>query len=357
MYIPPIYGRLTACHMRSIYSIAQRRQRICFPRHIIHMGVASVVFALVTVSAVPSVSAFAPGIAPLAHPSTFLLATKRKSNDDIENFRRSFESSMLGSGNWRSMRAGLVKSEGQPPTDGAEETPFTSETYAHELHHVEEGSVLLVNERMGGKNYKSVLFVTSHDERQGTKAVGISRILDGNVETLTRDCTSISRELLSKYDALGSVPVVYGGSQSTYYPGDRYAITAIHNNALVEGSRQIIPGVHVDGNARALNKEVHRSLDLSPAEKSTCVLFAQGHHFFAPGQLDREIGQGIWYLAAVSPDFILHNTSARNVNVSDFLWDEIMCHLGGKYAEIACANIHGEVHKDEPVEDLESLKL
>ena len=80
--------------------------------------------------------------------------------------------------------------------------------------------------------------------------------------------------------------------------------TVIHGYGEVEGSTKVCPGVYVGG-SEELMEEV-RVNRFNPKH----ALFIKGHSAWVPGQLSREIADGVWYIAAASSDFILRYAGA-----------------------------------------------
>jgi len=144
------------------------------------------------------------------------------------------------------------------------------------------------------------------------------------------DLLKIASEQESNLDlslklAFPSSPVSYGGPVTT----EEYSI--LHGFGHVEGSEKLCPGVYVGGSEELMNEVRINRFDPRNA------LFVKGHAAWVPNQLSREISKGVWYVAAVSSDFILRYANApvtENDNHDD-LWSDILNCMGGKYAEIA----------------------
>lgn len=125
--------------------------------------------------------------------------------------------------------------------------------------------------------------------------------------------------------AFPTAPVTFGGPVQT----EEFSI--LHGFGEVEGSRKLCPGVFVGGSEELMNEVRIDRLDPRQA------LFVKGHAAWVPGQLSREISKGVWYIAAVSSDFVLRYAGApvtKDDNPKD-LWSDILTCMGGKYAEVA----------------------
>jgi len=197
--------------------------------------------------------------------------------------------------------------------------------WAHEIPHVEPGSVLVANEKLGGVFHQTVVLIIQHCEKAGSIGVVINRPMQGDLLKIASE--QVSNLDLSLKLAFTSAPVTYGGPVLN----EEYSI--LHGFGQVEGSTKLCPGVYIGG-SEELMSEV-RSNRFDPAN----ALFVKGHAAWVPGQLSREITKGVWYTAAVSSDFVLRYAGApvtEQDNPKD-LWSDILMCLGGKYAEIAGA--------------------
>lgn len=195
--------------------------------------------------------------------------------------------------------------------------------WAHEIPHVEPGSVLIANEKLGGVFHQTVVLIVQHCDKSGSVGIVINRPLEG-------DLLKIASEKESNLDlslklAFSSSPVTYGGPVLS----EEYSI--IHGFGQVEGSTKLCPGVFVGGSEELMNEVRIRRFDPKKA------LFVQGHAAWVPGQLSKEIAKGVWYTAAVSSDFVLRYAGApvTDADNANDLWADIMSCMGGNYAEIA----------------------
>lgn len=134
--------------------------------------------------------------------------------------------------------------------------------------------------------------------------------------------------------AFNAAPVTYGGPVLT----EEYSI--LHGFGEVEGSTKLCPGVYVGGSEELMNEVRINRFDPKKA------LFVKGHAAWTPKQLQREISKGVWYVAAVSSDFVLRYAGAPITDADNphDLWSDILTCMGGKHAEIATAyKGHGDV--------------
>jgi len=200
---------------------------------------------------------------------------------------------------------------------------FDKHRWAHPISHIEPGCVLIANEKLGGVFHQTIFLIIDHNERTGSTGVCINRPLPGNllkVSSETNDSLDLSLKL-----TFNTATVSYGGPvmQSDY--------SMLHGYGEVDGAKKIAPGVFIGG-SRELMGEVRRN-NFNPAD----ALFIRGHAAWIPSQLAREVSKGVWYTAAVSPDFILRYAGApiqQDDNAKD-LWSDILTAMGGKYQDIA----------------------
>ena len=126
---------------------------------------------------------------------------------------------------------------------------------------------------------------------------------------------------LSQRMAFRDSTVTFGG------PVESEEFAVIHSFGEVDGSRKLCPGVYVGGSRELMTQVRRGSMDPKTA------LFAKGHVAWVPGQLQQELQQGIWYMASVSPDFILRHAGGEKDNESG-LWEDILTCMGGHFEDI-----------------------
>jgi len=199
--------------------------------------------------------------------------------------------------------------------------------WAHPIPHVEPGSVLVANEKLGGVFHQTVVLVIDHHEATGSTGIVINRPMGGNLLKVASETES--QVDLSLKLAFNSAPVTFGGPVMA----EEYSI--LHGYGEVEGSKKLCPGVFVGGSEELMNEV--RLGSFSPSN----ALFVKGHAAWVPGQLSREIGKGVWYTAAISEDFILRYAGAPVTmdDNKDDLWSDILACMGGNYADIARQNV------------------
>jgi len=194
--------------------------------------------------------------------------------------------------------------------------------WAHPITHVEPGCVLLANEKLGGVFHQTVVLIIDHHEARGSTGIVINRPLPGNLLKIASE--TASHVDLSLKLAFNCATVSYGG------PVMQEDYSVLHGYGEVEGSKKVAPGIFVGG-SRELMNEV-RSNNFDPHE----ALFIKGHAAWVPSQLSREISKGVWYMASVSPEFILQyaETPKSHYGSTD-LWSDILSCMGKEHAEVA----------------------
>jgi len=195
--------------------------------------------------------------------------------------------------------------------------------WAHPITHIEPGCVLIANEKLGGVFHQTVVLIIDHHDSTGSTGLIINRPLPGNLLKIASE--TASNVDLSLKLAFNSATVSYGG------PVMQEDYSILHGYGEVEGSKKVAPGVFVGGSRELMNEVRRNCFDSSHA------LFVKGHAAWIPAQLSREVTKGVWYIASVSPDFILRYAGApksEEDNVND-LWSDILTCMGGKFHKIA----------------------
>jgi len=194
--------------------------------------------------------------------------------------------------------------------------------WAHPISHVEPGCVLLANEKLGGVFHQTVVLIIDHHESRGSTGIVVNRPLPGNLLKIASETTS--HVDLSLKLAFNCAAVSYGG------PVMQEDYSVLHGYGEVEGSKKVAPGIFVGGSKELMN-EVRRN-NFDPHE----ALFVKGHAAWVPSQLSREISKGVWYIASVSPEFILRYASTPQSHKGNMdLWSDILSCMGEEYADVA----------------------
>lgn len=195
--------------------------------------------------------------------------------------------------------------------------------WAHQISHIEQGCVLVANEKLGGVFHQTVVLIVDHHEKSGTTGVVINRPLAGDLKKIaTEQETNLD---LSLKLAFSSSPVSYGGPVLT----EEFAV--LHGFGQVDGSKKLAPGVFIGGSEELMNEVRINRFDPSKA------LFIKGHAAWVPGQLEREIQKGVWYICSASADLVLRYAGAPITPEDDpqDLWSDIMRCMGGEFEDIA----------------------
>lgn len=205
--------------------------------------------------------------------------------------------------------------------------------WAHPISHIEQGCVLIANEKLGGVFHQTVVLIVDHNESTGSTGIIINRPLSGKLLKVASE--QKSNLDLSLKMAFNSATVSYGGPVMQ----EEYSI--LHGYGEVEGSKKVAPGIFVGGSEELMN-EVRRC-NLTPED----ALFVKGHAAWVPNQLSREVSKGVWYMASCSNDFILRyarNELEKSEMADADLWAEVLKCMGGKFSDIAEKN-HGNGDK------------
>ncbi|MCO5556269.1 hypothetical protein L7F22_009815 [Adiantum nelumboides] len=103
------------------------------------------------------------------------------------------------------------------------------------------------------------------------------------------------------------------------------ALHVVHGVHGLEDSMQVIPGVYMGG-IKSMKASVQRG-ESKPDEYRWFVRYAG----WGPGQLQREVAMGIWYLASSSKETILKPC----IKLPKPLWREILEYMGDPYVDIS----------------------
>lgn len=161
---------------------------------------------------------------------------------------RSFRAKLVAKEKWRKDQTeAMTKSSFErfflPPAELDGEEPKDANgmmslptNWAHPLHHVEHGSVLIANEKLGGVFSQAVVLMLQVG-KGGSTGVVINRPLDGTLKDAAKG-SNVASQIQS---AFASSTVTYGG------PVKEEDLAILHSNPYAEGSQEVIPGVYVGG--------------------------------------------------------------------------------------------------------------
>lgn len=206
--------------------------------------------------------------------------------------------------------------------------------WAHPISHIEPGCVLLANEKLGGEFRQTVVLIADHHDTIGSSGLVINRPMKGSLLKVAGE-KGFEINLGVKL-AFNCARTGFGG------PVMQEDHSILHSFGRVKGASEVCPGVYIGGSDELMNAVRQNEFDPHNA------LFLKGHCAWAPKQLQKEIDKGIWYVASVSPDFILRYAQRSNNNESsrgssqEELWHDIMDFMGGKFADICRSKKTGE---------------
>jgi len=107
--------------------------------------------------------------------------------------------------------------------------------WAHPLSHIEPGSLLVANEKLGGVFHQTVVLIIDHNESTGSTGMVINRPFPGDLIKIASE-TESNIDLSLKM-AFSKAPVAYGG------PVMQDQFSTLHGFGEVMGSKKICPGV------------------------------------------------------------------------------------------------------------------
>ncbi|KAK9816049.1 hypothetical protein WJX74_001374 [Apatococcus lobatus] len=229
---------------------------------------------------------------------------------------------------WREFRARLVRQSagdaahspapvrsGEEADDAAPSSASSSATWAHVLKEPEKGCLLLAHPLMftHQQTYFSQAFIliTRHDEG-GSQGVILNRP------------TAYKIGQIRGGDALcpdfAECPLYLGGDVG------RGITQVMHSHGRLKDVEEIIPGLYlggVDAATRAVRKE-----QLDPLSFKWFTSYAG----WGPGQLHREIENGVWFCAAADASIMMRHVD--HVNTTS-LWHDILQIMDGDYRALS----------------------
>ena len=116
-----------------------------------------------------------------------------------------------------------------------EEVKIDRHRWAHPLSHIEPGSLLVANEKLGGVFHQTVVLIIDHNESTGSTGMVINRPFPGDLIKIASE-TESNIDLSLKM-AFSKAPVAYGG------PVMQDQFSTLHGFGEVMGSKKICPGV------------------------------------------------------------------------------------------------------------------
>eukprot|EP00897_Mesotaenium_endlicherianum_P009819 jgi/Mesen1/8866/ME000053S08268 len=205
------------------------------------------------------------------------------------------ETSLKESGDSRSSSSSSTSSSDRQSEEGARKS------WAHALASPEAGCLVIARPGAFGMNQtyfnQAVIFLFAH---------GPTEYSLGQLPGF--------EELLPEFS---ECPLYMGGDVGSN------CTHVVHGVSGLDGSKEIIDGVFVGGYYKL--KE-HVRTGLSSAMDYRWFARYAG---WSPGQLEREVESGVWYLGSCSKDLILKHCSSSDKN----LWQEVLQLIDGEYAK------------------------
>lgn len=218
----------------------------------------------------------------------------------------------LQQADWRAFRARLLQ------TTASLDSPLPSSAnhqhWAHALSQPEPGCLLLAHPTafLMRQQYfhQAVIFLFAHT-KEGSAGLIINRPTEYNLGQLAG-----FEDLLPEF---GSCPLYMGGDVGAN------ALHSVHGVPRVEDSVEIVSGVYMGG-----FKSMKSSVQSGQHSAMDYRLFVR-YSGWGPGQLEREVAMGVWYVACCSKDIILKHC----IQLPKPLWREVLELMGDPYADIS----------------------
>ncbi|KAH7280087.1 hypothetical protein KP509_37G051900 [Ceratopteris richardii] len=230
---------------------------------------------------------------------------------------------------WRAFRARLVQKsaclDDVPAVAAADATisadSVTPELWAHSIPRPETGCLVIANptEFSVHQQYfnQAVIFLFAHTI-EGSAGLILNRPTEYNLGQLAG-----FEELLPDF---ANCALYMGGDVGVN------ALHVVHGVQGLEDSVEIIPGVYMGG-LKAMKESVQRG-ESKPEQYRWFARYAG----WGPGQLEREVSHGVWYLASCSKDIIMKPC----LNLPKPLWREVLEYMGNPYIDIS-RRTYGEI--------------
>lgn len=253
--------------------------------------------------------------------STLKGRVRATASDDAEDedFRAKVQQA-----DWRAFRARLLQKTASLDAAAAAAITINSQTpelWAHSITQPEPGCLLIANPTafLSRQQYfhQAVIFLFAHSN-EGSAGLILNRPTEYNLGQLAG-----FEELLPDF---ASCPLYMGGDVGAN------ALHVVHGVHGLEDSVQVIPGVYMGG-IKSMKESVQRG-ESKPDEFRWFVRYAG----WGPGQLEREVAMGVWYLASSSKETILKPC----IKLPKPLWREILEYMGDPYVDIS-RRAYGEI--------------
>lgn len=249
---------------------------------------------------------------PIPLPS---LSIRSSAEDDDEI------QSKVQNADWRAFRARLLQSTAAPDSARSEQSDSSLELWAHALTQPEAGCLLLAHPTafLMRQQYfhQAVIFLFAHG-KEGSAGLILNRPTEYNLGQLAG-----FEDLLPEF---GGCPLYMGGDVGAN------ALHVVHGVSGLEDTVEILPGVYMGG-----IKTMKASVQNGKSKAMDYRWFVR-YAGWGPGQLEREVAMGVWYLACCSKDTILKHC----IKLPKPLWREILELMGDPYADIS-KRAYGEI--------------
>ena len=193
----------------------------------------------------------------------------------------------------------------------------SADRWAHSLPAVETGCVLIANPSLFSTTQtyfnKAVIFIYSHSN-SGSAGVILNRATDKRFRDVTK-----SDQFAEFQDSL----LWLGGDVG------RSTMHVLHPEHI--GGTRVVPGVAMGG-----FDEARRAVRNGTLERDQCK-FLTRYSGWGAGQLEDEVAQGVWFVAACSAAVILKGCASPSE-----MWADVLTLMGGEYARMAATTLAEE---------------
>ncbi|XP_002974931.2 uncharacterized protein LOC9637727 [Selaginella moellendorffii] len=263
--------------------------------------------------------------------SLVVRAAQNHSNDpsDEKEEKEGPENSSDSQGtDWRAFRARLIANErsveeqDQPSTSDASKAPENfakslGARWAHPILKPEAGCVLIATDKLDELSIfeRTVIILLSAGSSKGNEGP-FGLILNRPLPHVLKDIRPQDQALA---EAFGESQVHFGG------PLVSDLILLLQGASARKGYQEVVPGIFYSS-AEGLDQAVSMIKDKASGAEDFRFFF--GYAGWAIGQLEREVEDGYWCVAACSTNLFISGSAAN-------LWEEVLKLMGGQYAELS----------------------
>jgi len=170
----------------------------------------------------------------------------------------------------------------------------------------EAGAVLISDPFLPDDNFKRTVIMLCEHNEEGSFGFVLNKPLGITISEAVEDMEGVT------------LPLYLGG------PVEHETLHYLHRfGHIVEGSRELLPGLWWGGNFEVIKALLHDGEDYNDH-----IRFFLGYSGWGAGQLERELKERSWVVARGHSRYVFDNNSEE-------LWKKILQEMGGQYQLMA----------------------